>query len=328
MPVISQVIITRNKIPETQLDPTQLKRLAAQRQLYSDAKVLHAIQIGLGVLVPPILVVLVAFFLLPPVYATSCGVIVALLNTLWVPSRQQSLKQKAARVQELFDCDVLELPWRGLMTGPPLEMETVEKYSLKYKRKYNKRKTKCKTDDDSEPEKWYSKLENWYSTDVGKLPLHLGRIICQRSNCQWDAELRRRYARWVLVILLVLIALTVFWGLIGNFTLAKFILAGVGPLTPAFALGIREYKEHNKYAAQLDKLKEYVESLWNKALSGADPDELARDSRELQDEIYNHRRTSPLIFDWLYRHLRREDEELMNKAANELVTEALKSLEK
>ena len=58
----------------------------------------------------------------------------------------------------------------------PLEMETVEKYSSKYKRKYDKRKAKCKreTDDDSEPEKWYSKLENWYSTDVGKLPLHFG----------------------------------------------------------------------------------------------------------------------------------------------------------
>ena len=312
-----------NKIPEAQLEWTQLKRLAAQRQLYSDAKVIHAVQIGLSILVPPILVVLVTFFSLPPVYATSCGVIVALLNTLWVSSYQQSLKQKAAKVQELFDCEVLELPWRGLMTGPPLEMETVEKYSLKYKRKYIKRKT----DDDSEPEKWYSKLENWYSTDVDKLPLHLGRIICQRSNCWWDAKLRQRYANRVLIVLLVLIVITVFLGLIGNFTLVKFILAMVGPLTPAFALGSREYRDHKKCAAQLDKLKEYVESLWNKALNGANPDELTRDSRALQDEIYNLRRTSPLIFDWVYRFLRKEDEELMNKAAEEMVKEALKSLQ-
>ena len=145
-------------------------------------------------------------------------------------------------------------------------------------------------------------------------------IVSGMLNCDG------RYARWVLVILLVLIALTVFLGLIGNFTLAKFILAGVGPLTPAFALGIREYKEHNKYAAQLDKLKEYVESLWNKALSGADPDELTRDSRTLQDEIYNLRRTSLLIFDWVYRLLRKEDEKLMNTAADEMVKKALEFL--
>ena len=205
-------------------------------------------------------------------------------------------------------------------------METVEKYSLKYKRKYNKRKTKCKTDDDSEPEKWYSKLENWYSTDVGKLPLHLGRIICQRSNCWWDAELRRRYASWVLVVLSVLTVLTLFLGLIWNFTLAKLILGVVGPLMPAFVIGIREYKEHNKYAAQLDKLREYVESLWNKALSDANPDELTRDSRKLQDEIYNLRRTSPLIFDWVYGLLIKEDEKLMNTAAGVMVKKALESL--
>ena len=321
---------TMNKIPEIQLEPTQLKRLAAQQQLYSDAKVLHAVQIGLSVLVPPILVVLAVYFSVPPVYAASCGIIVALLNILWIPSRQQSLKQKAASIQELFDCDVLKLPRQELITSSPLEMETVEKYSSKYKRKYDKRKAKCKreTDDVSEPEKWYSKLENWYSTDVGKLPLHLGRIICQRSNCWWDAELRLRYANRALVVLSVLIVLTLFLGLIGNFTLAKLISTVAAPLMPAFVIGIREYKENNKYAVQLDELKKYVESLWDKALSNANPDELTRDSRKLQDEIYNHRRTSPLIFDWLYKHLRKEDEEVMNEAANVLVTKALKSLGK
>ena len=302
---------TMNKIPETQLDPTQLKRLAAQRQLYSDAKVIQAVQIGLCALVPPILAVLVVFFSLPPVYAACCAVIVAFLDVLGFNPRQRSLKQKAARIQESFDCDVLELPPQERIASSPLEIETVEKYSSKYKRKAH---------DDSD-------LEDWYSKKVGKLPLHLGRFICQRSNCQWDAELRRRYANRVLVVLLVLTALTLCLGLIGNLTLAKFILAMLVPLMPAFVRGIWQYKEHKEYAAQLDKLKEHVESLWNKALSGADPDELTRDSRKLQDEIYNHRRTSPLIFDWLYRHLKKEDEELMNKAANELVTEALKSLE-
>ena len=310
MTVISQATI--NKIPETQLDPIQLKRLAAQRQLYSDAKAIQAVQIGLCALGPPILAVLVVFFSLPPVYAACCAIIVALLDFLWFTPWQQSLKQKAANIQELFDCDVLELPRQELLTSASLKIETVEKYSSKYKRKSH--------DDFG--------LKDWYSKKVGKVPLHLGRVICQRSNCRWTAELQRRYANLVLVVLSIVPVFTLCLGLIANLTLAKFILAMVVPLMPAFIRGMRQYIEHKKYAVQLDGLKKYVESLWNKALSGADPDELARDSRELQDEIYNHRRTSPLIFDWLYRHLRREDEELMNKAANELVTEALKSLEK
>ena len=318
MPIISQATITKyettmNKIPETQLEPTQLKRLAAQRQLYSDAKVFQAVQIGLSALGPPILAVLVAFFSLRPAYAASFGIIVTFLNILWFTPRQQSLKEKAAKIQELFDCDVLELPRRELMTGSPLEMiEAIEKSSSKYKRKAN---------DDS-------KLENWYPKDVGELPLHLGRVVCQRSNCWWDAQLRRRYAKWVIGGVLVVLIVVVFLGFIGGLSLEKIILAMVNPLMPAFALGIRQYKEHTESATRLDKLKEYAEELWEKAVGDANPDELTRDSRELQDAIYNHRRTSPLIFDWLYRHLRKDDEELMNKAADAMVKDALESLRK
>ena len=301
-----------NKIPETQLESTQLKRLAAQRQLYSDAKVTQAVQMGLSALAPPILAVLIAFFSLRPAYAASFGIIITCLNILWLTPRQQTFKKKAAKIQELFDCSVLKLSWRELTVGSQLEMEAVEKYSSKYKRK---------THD-------YSKLENWYPKDVGKLSLHLGRVVCQRSNCWWDAQLRRRYAKWVIVGVLVVLIVVIFLGFIGGLTLEKTILAIVNPLMPAFTLGIRQYKEHTESATRLDKLKEYAEELWKKALGNTKPDELARDSRELQDEIYNHRRTSPLIFDWLYKRLRKEDEEVMNKAANVLVTEALKSLEK
>ena len=301
-----------NKVPETQLDPTQLKRLAAQRQLYSDAKVTQAVQMGLSTLGPPIFAVLVAFFSLRPAYAASFGIIVTCLNILWLTPRQRALKKKAAKIQELFDCGVLKLPWRELTVGSRLEMETVEKYASKYIRKAHD----------------YSKLENWYPKKVGELPLYLGRVICQRSNCWWDAQLRRRYAKWVIGSVLVVLIVVVFLGFIGGLNLEKIILAVANPLMPALVLGIQQYKENTESATRLDKLKEYAGELWKKALGNVNPDELARDSRELQDEIYNHRRTSSLIFDWLYKRLRKEDEEVMNKAANELVTEALKSLGK
>ena len=299
-----------NKIPETQLDPTQLKRLAAQRQLYSNAKVIQAVQMGLSTLGPPIFAVLVAFFSLRPAYAASFGIIATCLNILWLTPRQRAFKKKAAKIQELFDCDVLKLPWRELTVGSRLEMETAEKYASKYKRK----------DHD------YSKLENWYPKDVGELPLHLGRVICQRSNCWWDAQLRRRYAKWVIGSVLVVLIVVVSLGFIDGLTLQKIILAVVNPLMPAFVLGIQQYKEHIESATRLDKLKEYADGLWEKALSNANPDELAHDSRELQDEIYNHRRTSPLIFNWFYRHLRKGDEGLMNTAADEMVKKALEFL--
>ena len=44
-------------------------------------------------------------------------------------------------------------------------------------------------------------------------------------------------------------------------------------------------------------------------------------SRELQDAIFNHRASSPLIFDWVYNLLRRRMEEQMNAGADQLVSE-------
>ena len=329
MPVIFQATITRyettmNKIPATQLELTQLKRLAARRQLESDAKFSLGIQMVLNAL-SVVMIVFVAIFSKLDVWAPSFGVVVTFLNLLYFASRQQTLKEKATKIQELFDCDVLELDWRELMVGSRLEMETVVKYSSKYKRKH-KRKYKPKVDYDSKPENWYSELENWYSTDVGKLPLHLGRVICQRSNCWWGTELRKDYTRILTGVLIFLSIGAFVWGIIGAFTLEKFILSVATPLMPAFVLLIQQHKNHTESVALLDKLRVHSENLWKKTLTGATPEEITAASRELQDSIYNHRRTGSLIFDWLYKHHRKDMEKQMKESANELIKEVLESL--
>jgi hypothetical protein len=301
-----------NKIPETQLEPTQLKYLAAQRQLYSDAKFIQAFQAGINVFGPPILAVLVGYCSMHPVYAACCGIIVTFLNILWFTPRQQSLKKKASGIQELFDCNVLQLQWRELKAGSQLEIETIEKYDLKYKRKKHD----------------HSELENWYPKNVGKLPIHLGRVLCQRSSCWWDAELRQRYGNLVIWILGILTVLILFFGLGGGFTLEEFILAVALPFIPAFVLGIRQYKEYTESATRLGQLRKYAEGIWDKGLGGVSPEELTHNSRDLQDEIYNHRRTSPLIFNRLYKRYRKEMEEQMNGAVDKLIEDALKCLEK
>lgn len=204
-----------NKIPETQLESTQLKRLAAQRQLYSDAKVIQAVQVGLSILSPPILAFLVFYFSLPRALAALSGIIITGLLSFF-DYRQQSLKGKAAKIQELFDCKVLEMEWREFMIGSRLEIETVEKYASKHRRR--------------DPS--YFKLKNWYSENVGELPLHLGRIVCQRSNCWWDAQLRRRYTKWVISSVIVLTVIVAYIGFIDGFSSEKLILTVINPLMP------------------------------------------------------------------------------------------------
>ena len=53
------------------------------------------------------------------------------------------------------------------------------------------------------------------------------------------------------------------------------------------------------------------------------PGRLVRNSVyiNLQNEIYDHRRSAPFVFDWVYKKLKNKDEELMNKNAETLVKE-------
>ena len=301
-----------NNISETQLEPKQLRRLAAQKQLYSDAKFVQKIQAGLNVFAPLILMVLVKYLSMKPVYAAGCGIIVTFLNILWFSPRRQYLKKIAAGIQELFDCDVLELDWNELKSGSRLEKEKVEKYALKYKRKNHD----------------YADLENWYPKDIGKLPLILGRIACQRENCTWDVQLRQRYLKLVIGVLVILTVLGFYFGIEADFSIEIFILFVMVPLTPAYVLGIQQYKDHTASIRRLDELRQYSEWLWEEALKVTDPIELTRSSRGLQDLIYDHRTKNSLILDGFYNIFKNEDEELMNRTASELVNEALQTLEK
>src|SRR4051812_5638588 len=106
-----------NLIPETQNTPRQLDRLAAQRQLYSDGKRILAVQIILSVPCVILLSFLVAAF--PEVgalkgAAAAWGALLTVLDIAYFSNKVVELRERAAKVQELFDCDVLELEWRDL----------------------------------------------------------------------------------------------------------------------------------------------------------------------------------------------------------------------
>ncbi len=296
-----------NSIPEDQMEQRQLDRLAAQRQMYSDAKTIQAVQITLAVPAVVLWAILVAIWPGLRVYAACWGIGLVLLDLLLLNPWQARHKERAAKVQEAFDCDVLRLRWPKLKAGRRPDPETVMRSSTRYRRRQGSD----------------SPVRDWYPAVVGRLPIHLARIVCQRLNCWWDAQLRHHYALGVLAVGAVLIVCVLLVGLIGGLTLEKFVLAVMAPLLPTVVLGIRQFDENRKYAKSADRLKEYSEDMWDAAISGkSTPEDLKAESRRLQDAIFDNRRTSPLIFDWLYQRLLTQHEKESNKGANTLVEEA------
>jgi len=295
-----------NNIPHKQNTQGELNLLAAQRQLYSDAKNLQLVSVVIGV--PAVVVWSIAVAVLPTlaVYAGLWGIIATFLELLVFSRLQKSTQEKAANIQQIFDCDVLQFNWANLNCGIRVEQEAIIDASNRFNRKSHS----------------HSTLQNWYPTSVGQLPIYQARIICQRANIWWDAKLRRRYSKWIIIILITLTIIVFLIGLVGGLTLEKFLLAVLAPLVPAFVLGLRQYTEHNDAADRLDRLRENAEILLQNTISKKlSQQDLERESYGLQTQIYDNRRRSPLIFDWLYSRLKREHEEQMNKGAETLVQE-------
>lgn len=299
-----------NSIPLLQNSDRQLQRLAAQRQLYTDAKTIFAWQV---VICGPLSVGIAYLGMLYPQlksYAALWGFVVSLLDALWLTPWTKRLRTTAAQIQELFDCDVLDLPWEEVKSGKRPDPELIKEQSDRYKR-------------------WAHKLPpiiNWYDTQVGELPLYIARIACQRANCWWDANQRRRYANVVLISILTLFIAALFFSIVRGFTLEMFVLGVCAPLSPAIILGFRQYMDQTEAASRLDNLKTHSERHWSDALSGEELGKVSAKSRILQNEIFDHRKKSPLLFDVVFKCLRNDYELRMNHGTSELAAEAQKKL--
>jgi len=170
---------TRNRIIETQNDEPQIQRLAAQRALYSQAKGLRVAQFA--VVLPVTIGLAVMVLLAPSLELLNIGwaVIALLVMRFYVEQREQRLLDTAARIQEAFDCDVLEIERHPSHTGLEPDPEEIAEAARRHDQKEGGR----------------DRLRDWYEPrEIERLPLHLGRIVCQRQNCRWNGTQRARFA--------------------------------------------------------------------------------------------------------------------------------------
>jgi hypothetical protein len=156
-----------------------IEKLAAQRQIYSSAKNLFYLQMSISVF----LMVFLSFAqLLYP--KQNLTLIIATLSILAVITDNlldnfiSKEKESASKVQELFDTYVLNIGWNSILCGEKPEYSFI--YSAYRKQKKNKGLTK---------------FADWYDAEVDSIPEMAGKIICQKSNCNYDAAIRRKYNR-------------------------------------------------------------------------------------------------------------------------------------
>jgi SMODS-associating 4TM effector domain len=283
-----------NNINDRQNEPWNIRLLAAQRQLYGEAKWWRRWRwvIVLGVAATGLLAS--AFYEPAGRWLGAVGGALLLVDWLVASPLETRRTKAAANIQEQFDTTVFGLPWKPIATGEKLDREEVIRAQSRYR--------PAKDD-----------LIDWYP-DVRGLPAPEGIIICQRTNLHWDMSLRQSYALavWSGVGLLPLIALLL--RLPGGLTWSEFFLAYL-PLVAALRTGVTVGWSHRQHAQEQERLKRRLESAWQANLQGGQALTLET-CRDLQDAIYRLRTIAPPVPDWWQgRHRERHQNEMHEVAA-------------
>jgi hypothetical protein len=292
-------------IYEAQNLDANLKLLAAQRQLYGQAKRWqHWREAGTIVLaaIAPLI------YYLSPNSRTILAFVGAawlLISRLLLESVEKEKIKQAATIQEQFDTNLFALPWNRVLVGNKISPEIVNSAATSYKGDKQQ-------------------LRNWYP-DTSSMPYPLDVLICQRAGLVWDWRLRQHYA-WIVIILTILVfSFGILVGIVTNSTLLTYFLALLIPSLAAIMSGVEIAKTQFSIAEEKKQVEKVASAAWNEELKN--PNSVSKDlCRDIQDSIYLLRNKKYLISDILYEWLQRRYEFDMQAAAEEFKLEAEKKL--
>lgn len=291
------------RISATQNQSLNLKRLVAQRYLYSRAKWISCIQAILVSVIPIAATIATAMHSEGRYWGALACLVAIPLEGVFLEWLKRQDRERAATIQEDFDCNVLELPWNEVLAGCRPSAEEIHSTSIRV----GQVKENC--------------LENWYPPVVSSLPLHQARIICQRFNCTWDHKLRIQcqIGIWSLLIIICIAAIVV--GILSGFYTHELVVYVLAPVSPTLLWAVREARQQRAAADGRQRLQCRLTTLLEQTVRDEMPeDEAASQSRELQNKILLLRSTCPPVFDWVYWWSREDSQQAMEKAAAEIVT--------
>ena len=288
---------TSVSIAKRQNDDEALRLLLAQRHLYTKAKRWQGVRwIGLIVLgvAAPFISILV------PWLAVAVGAVTGLwlfIGRTLLASAEARTMTRAAAIQEELDLYIFDMP----KTIERTSMPTLEEIELLVHSDAGLREAAKQ-----------ERLIDWYDID----PSHPGAetvAIAQRANASYTDSLIRSAVRvWAVVTAVWLTALIV-WSALSGLSFGLILLGVIFPVLPA-VLDVAEYLRSTWRAAQdrgdlAKTIQDRIED--DRPISG-------QDLIAWQVQMYDLRRTTPQVPDWLYKLRRNKNETAMHAAAARL----------
>ena len=276
-----------NGIADRQNEESNIKKLAAQRQLYKSVHWIEVLNFVLTVVVPGILLLFNTQSAYEIAGRCLCAFIIMCLS-FYLDELQKKGKTIAACIQQEFDISVYSMDWDVELFGERKNLSAeIAKASEKI---MNDKKER-------------NKLNNWYEAKYDSLPLEEGIAACQKENYDWDAKLRERYRNLLIVIIVVIVLAVV---LINLSETVLTLLVMLLQIISVFKWFLKIIFDINSDLKRMESIEREVYSTEEKSMK-----QLAL----TQKYIFENRKESTKIPDWLYSKFEKIDADHAKRVA-------------
>jgi hypothetical protein len=182
---------------------------------------------------------------------------------------EQHIKDKAVRIQELYDVKLFYLPWNSALAGQQPGPEDVAAAAHHIRNR--------------------GRFTGWYTIDVAHTPWPGDVLLCQRQSLVWSRRDHRDYGTAVLAIGIawLLAGLTV--AFVRDLPLADYLIKIFLPSAPAFLDSYELARAHWSDAAAREEIEHRINEIWSSYHSNPAVIPVA-ECREIQDSAFALRR--------------------------------------
>ena len=296
-----------NDIEKRQNESFSVELISSFRQKYSDVKFLSSVQLWFVVYISISLTVLTAILnsstfmtyfgwntvdisMFVALYCLLITFVDSLSLTKWIDEG----KELAARLQEKFDCYVYSMFWNNILCDEEPSIEVVHQLNQRFL---------------SKPKNDVSKLLDWYNPKVGSIELGRGVLLCQRMNLNWDKNLRETVNRRVQLLSAIWFVILVVLSLVNGITLMTFIISVLVPFVPVFVFSYKLVQDNKRSIANLLRYKGELNKVWAESTGSSSRVIDQSMLRNIQNEIYIHRKSNRPISDKFYWKTKQENED-------------------
>lgn len=243
----------KNILEEQNLDKN-LRLLIVQRVLYSKSKrfkVLALIILFISIVTSVFSIIPIEFSMDYPEYYFGYISTFFLVISLGIGKVSKSIQEKAAEVQQQFDCSLFNLDYQLVVDNE--EILNISDEAISKDRGIKEQ------------------VRNWYTDAISKFNFPYSALACQQQNIGWNISLSKRYSKFLLFLLFLLMIIIVAIGFVWN------------EIKPLFYSGFGNFYNFLVFSAAI--IKTPVSSAWSTRNEIKEKEEFIKEKHEVFSDI-------------------------------------------